>query len=110
MVRLIVYAVVPFGLMLIPASFVESAHTVCLFNNIFHVDCPGCGITRAVLSVLHGDFAKAFYYNRLVVLVFPLLCYQYFVTLRAEYKRLLTTRRREDKTGSKWDVPLSKIL
>ena len=35
----------------------------CPFKTIFKIPCPGCGITRAYLSVLHLDFAKAFEYN-----------------------------------------------
>jgi len=46
-------------------------------------------MTRAVLSVMHGDLTSALRYNRLVVLVFPLLGYVYVQAIRAEViKRL----------------------
>ena len=35
----------------------------CLFKWLFHIECPGCGITRACLSVLRLDFASAFEFN-----------------------------------------------
>lgn len=35
---------------------------------IFGLPCPGCGITRAVLYVLKGQFAEAFYINPSVYL------------------------------------------
>ena len=35
----------------------------CIFNEIFGIPCPGCGMTRALLSVLRFDFNKAFSYH-----------------------------------------------
>ena len=32
-------------------------------------------MSRAVLSVIHFDFVEAYHYNKLVIVVFPLLCY-----------------------------------
>jgi len=59
----------------IPVNKLNGLHTICLFKNITGHECYGCGITRAVLSVLHFDFYTAFCYNKLVVIVFPLLVY-----------------------------------
>ena len=35
----------------------------CPFKWLFKIDCPGCGITRAYISLLHLDFRQAFAYN-----------------------------------------------
>ena len=35
----------------------------CFFNLLFGITCPGCGITRAYISLLRLDFAAAFEYN-----------------------------------------------
>ncbi len=35
----------------------------CLFHKYTGMYCPGCGATRAVLSVLHGRFIMALRYN-----------------------------------------------
>lgn len=32
----------------------------CLIQYFFHIPCPGCGMTRAVLAALRLDFAAAF--------------------------------------------------
>lgn len=40
----------------------------CLFNSITKLNCPGCGNTRAVVSLLHFHFRKALSFNYL----FPL--------------------------------------
>ncbi len=43
----------------------------CLFNLLTGKLCPGCGITRCFISILHGDFIKAYHYNRLVFILLP---------------------------------------
>lgn len=35
----------------------------CLFQQFLGVRCPGCGMTRAMLSVLHLDLKAAFGYH-----------------------------------------------
>ena len=37
----------------------------CLFKVVLGIECPGCGITRAYLSVLRLDFEAAFMYNKM---------------------------------------------
>ena len=43
----------------------------CLFHELTGYLCPGCGITRCFISILHGDFVKAFNYNKLVFCLLP---------------------------------------
>lgn len=35
----------------------------CVNKYLFGVSCPGCGMTRALLSALRLDFKQAFYYH-----------------------------------------------
>lgn len=72
---LIVILVLPILLYLVPLDWLNKQHTICLFKNIFGLDCYGCGITRAVLSALHLNFEDAINYNIMVVIVLPLLIY-----------------------------------
>lgn len=39
----------------------------CLFHQITGYYCPGCGITRAIIALLHGDFAASFWYHPVVL-------------------------------------------
>ncbi len=41
----------------------------CIFKTLFSVPCPACGMTRACFSVLKGDFAAAFEYHSLWLLL-----------------------------------------
>lgn len=37
----------------------------CLIKKVTGIVCPGCGMTRAYISLLHFDFAKAFEYHKM---------------------------------------------
>lgn len=47
----------------------------CPIKYFFHIPCPGCGITRAYLSVLSLDFKSAFQYHPLFFTVVPTILY-----------------------------------
>ena len=44
----------------------------CYFHEITGLECTGCGITRAIYSLMHLDFVAAIKYNALFVLSIPL--------------------------------------
>lgn len=66
---------IPLILYIIPLEWLENQHSVCLYKNLTGKECYGCGMTRAVLSAIHFKFANAFQYNKLVIIVLPLLVY-----------------------------------
>jgi hypothetical protein len=47
--------------------------TVCIFKNVTGWACPSCGITRSVLSLLHGRIGEALWINPLGILAALLL-------------------------------------
>ena len=51
-----------------------SGDSICLFKRI-GIPCYGCGITRAIWALIHFQFDSAMQYNKLCVIVFPLLVY-----------------------------------
>ena len=71
----VIILLAPLALFLIPLHSVDGHFTFCIFKNIFGHNCPGCGITHAIISALHLNFVQAWHYNRLVVVVLPLLAY-----------------------------------
>jgi hypothetical protein len=48
-------------------------YPVCQFHRLTGLNCPGCGGTRALYALLHGDLATAFRDNALFVAGLPLL-------------------------------------
>ena len=45
----------------------------CLFTLLAETTCWGCGMTRASLAFLRGDFVAAWNFNKASLLVLPLL-------------------------------------
>ncbi|MES2019216.1 MAG: DUF2752 domain-containing protein [Pseudomonadota bacterium] len=54
----------------------------CLVSMVTADLCWGCGITHAALALLHGDVAGAWAYNKLSLVVLPMLLWLYFQHLR----------------------------
>ena len=44
----------------------------CPFHQLFNLRCPGCGATRALFALVHGDFVAAIHFNALSTVLFPL--------------------------------------
>jgi hypothetical protein len=45
----------------------------CPVHEYLHLQCPGCGATRALAALLHGHLAQALHCNALFVALLPLL-------------------------------------
>lgn len=45
----------------------------CMFKAFTGYHCIGCGLTRALHALVHGDIARAFDMNPLAMIVLPLL-------------------------------------
>ena len=43
-------------------------YPVCQFHQLTGLNCPGCGMTRALYALLHGEVAVALHDNALLVL------------------------------------------
>jgi hypothetical protein len=44
-------------------------YPVCLFHQLTGLNCPGCGMTRAMYALLHGDFLTALRDNAFLLLI-----------------------------------------
>jgi hypothetical protein len=62
-----------------PAQY--SFYPRCPIHELFDLQCPGCGATRALAAILHRHFTEAMNLNALVTLLLPfaaaygILCY-----------------------------------
>ncbi len=73
--KLGLYLILIVTLLIVPTSFFNSGYPPCLIKSVTGLECPGCGMTRAISSIFHGDIAGAFHFNKLIIVVFPLLAY-----------------------------------
>jgi hypothetical protein len=48
----------------------------CLSRRVFHLDCPGCGLTRCFIALAHGEIARAWAFNPAGLLWFAALVWQ----------------------------------
>lgn len=73
--KLAVFVLVPVVLLVLPAGYFDQGESVCLSQVLFDLECYACGMTRAVMHLIHLNFTEAFYYNPLAFVVFPLLAF-----------------------------------
>ncbi len=48
-------------------------HIPCLFHAMTGLECPGCGVTGMCLAIRRLDFQSAFYCNRAIFCLLPLM-------------------------------------
>lgn len=60
---------------LLPSRWLERGPSLCLVRRVTGRPCPGCGMLRALSYLAHGDPRRAWQYNRLVIVVAPLLAF-----------------------------------
>lgn len=61
----------------------------CVFLEILNIPCPGCGMTRAFLSLLRLDFLSAAKYNIVIFLMPYVFMYIFFDFKHRIHKILL---------------------
>jgi hypothetical protein len=59
--------------MILPIDYFDKGESLCLSVRLFNTECLGCGLTRAIMHLLHFDFETAWNYNKLSVFILPLL-------------------------------------
>jgi hypothetical protein len=83
---------IPAVLYIVPAEWLENQHSICIYKNLTGNECYGCGMTRAIISAMHFQFEKAFQYNKLFVIVLPLLIYIWIKTVIKSWPERLKSR------------------
>lgn len=87
-IKLILLILIPITLLILPANFFDNGKSVCLSVMLLDIECYGCGITRAIMHLIHFDFEEALYYNTLSFVVLPLLIYVWQDLLRKTITQL----------------------
>lgn len=58
----------------------------CIFHLTTGLRCPGCGVTRMCVALLHLDFKTAFYSNQALFLLAPVLGIVFFTYIAGYVK------------------------
>lgn len=66
---------IPLALAIVPLEMLQQVPDVCIWRRVFGVECWGCGMTRALASMLKGEIAAAIAFNWRIVIVGPLMVY-----------------------------------
>lgn len=62
----------------LPSDFLDNKPMLCLWQRLGFPFCWGCGMTRALWRMLHGEFKEAVQFNWKVLIVAPILAGFYF--------------------------------
>ena len=87
----------PIVLWLLPASFFDKGQSLCLSVLLLNKECYGCGITRAIQHAIHFDFQTAWNYNKLVVIVAPILFFVWLKWVRDAWRKMTGTSNSRQK-------------
>ena len=44
-------------------NYFQEGRSICLFNNLTGLECPGCGLTRSILYLTHGELNNSINLN-----------------------------------------------
>jgi len=80
----------------------SSFYPRCLFHTLTALHCPGCGATRCLHALLHGDLRQAAAYNVLFLLILPFI----FFNLVQTWAAALTGKRRKFRPSPSWSLAL----
>ena len=82
---LLILILIPITLLLLPSDFFDYGQSICLSVFLFDFECYGCGLTRAIQHLIHFDFLIAYQFNKLSMIVFPLIIFSYFKECKRAY-------------------------
>ena len=78
----------------------------CALHQLTGLNCPGCGSTRALHYLLHGEFSLALRMNALLVIALPLLIW----SAARWFKFSLLKRIPEPIPGATWIGPAVAVF
>jgi hypothetical protein len=82
------YLLIPVILLLLPATFFDKGQSLCLSQLLAGISCYGCGMTRAIMHLIHLDFAATYAFNKLAFIVFPILSFLWLQGFLKDFKTL----------------------
>lgn len=90
--RLLFWVAVPLILFLLPSGFFDEGTPLCPSMLLLGQECPGCGMTRACMHLIHFEFEDAWYFNAASFIVFPILAFVWARWFWADWQALRQLR------------------
>jgi Protein of unknown function (DUF2752) len=78
----------------------SSFYPQCPIYDLLHLQCPGCGATRALAAIVRGHFTEALHLNALITMLLPFAAIYGIVC----YSRLLRQK------ALRWPQPQPTII
>ena len=69
----LIIVLVPLILIFLPVDYFDRGQSICLSKLLAGVECYACGMTRAIMHLVHLDFLGAWQFNKLSFIVLPML-------------------------------------
>jgi hypothetical protein len=91
------YLLVPLILLFLPADFFDKGQSLCLSKLLAGVECYGCGMTRAIMHLIHLDFKGASEFNKLAFVSFPVLSFLWLQGFRKDYNQFRAYKNQKNQ-------------
>jgi len=91
------YVLVPLVLLLLPATFFDQRQSLCVSVLLAGTECYGCGMTRAIMRLIHLDFTGAAEFNKLAFVSFPVLSFLWIQWFWKDLNILKAYHRQKDQ-------------
>ena len=79
---------IPIVLIILPKDFFDKGDSYCLSVMLFDIECYGCGMTRAIMHLIHLDYEGAFVFNMLSFIVLPIILFLWGRWLFKDFMRI----------------------
>ena len=92
--RMLFWVGLPLVLLLLPKDFFDYGTPICPSMLLLGEECPGCGMTRACMHLIHFDFTEAYFYNAASFVVFPVFAIAWAKFFWTDWQKLRLLRTR----------------
>lgn len=79
-----------------PADHFPTNHfTLCPLANLGLSWCPGCGLGRSLIQLLHGNVTRSIQYHWIGIPALLIIGYRIFILGRYEIKKVINNKNKE---------------
>lgn len=79
-----------------PADHFHGNHfSLCPLANLGFTGCPGCGLGRAIIQLLHGNVAQSIHFHWVGIPALLIIGYRIFILSRYEMKKIFNKKEKE---------------